>query len=249
MADDNVTLPDATSNDDGWVTADAPSTRPAWLPEGIDTPEQLAEKYAALVAGPGDDVADDDIPDADDVDDTADEADDDDDDDDSGIDYMDLGRKLVENGELDEEDYVKLEAEGISRELVDTYYEGQKALEQGILNEVYGTFGGEAQYQEVVQWAAQNMKPAQIAVINDAIDSGNMDTISMAMTSLQAAHAKANPKGPRFVAGGTSSRTPAAGSTFTTVAQVTEAMNDPRYAKDEGYRNSVAARLRNSGLF
>ena len=98
----------------------------------------------------------------------------------------------------------------------------------------------------MIEWAKANMTPAEIAAYNAAVSSGNADQAKLAALGLSAKFSKAVGSDPQRLLGGQK-----AGSddVFESTAQVTEAMRDPRYAKDPAYRAKVQAKLSRSNIF
>ena len=68
----------------------------------------------------------------------------------------------------------------------------------------------------------------------------------MSVHGLKARYQAVNGSDPKLISGDTASAN--AGGRFESVAQLTEAMRDPRYAKDSAFRNSVQNKLSNSSI-
>jgi hypothetical protein len=98
----------------------------------------------------------------------------------------------------------------------------------------------------MVQWAATNLGEEQKAAFNAALDSGDLGRVMFAVQGLRAQHQQAAGTQPTLLKGspnGTSAIQP-----FASSAQVTEAMNDPRYKKDPAFRQMVYDRLAQSNV-
>lgn len=215
--------------------------RPAWLPEKFQTPEALAEAYRQLEAklsqqgqqkapqqeqqqAPTQSEAKEQLKSV-------------------GLDYDAMEREYLETGKLSEAYYKQLEAAGISREMVDAYIAGQEAIAANIQAEVFDLVGGQQQYQQMVQWAAQNLSPSQIDAYDRAVSSNDRDAIFLAVEGLKARYAAAGGMEPNLING---SGAASAGNPFRSTAELTAAMRDPRYAKDPAYRAEVMERLKQS---
>ena len=156
-----------------------------------------------------------------------------------------LQAEYAEKGELDTKSYEALEKAGISKEYVDSYIAGQEAIAKTQADEIKSTVGGDETYQEMVDWASKNMTEGEKTAYNKAVNSGDMDTVKLAVNALKGQFERANGVEPKLVEG---KAQPSQEQGFLSWAQVTEAMSDPRYAKDMAYQNDVKNKLANSNL-
>lgn len=163
----------------------------------------------------------------------------------AGLDFNALSQEYAEKGQLGEESYKALEQSGIPKEYVDQFIAGQKAIGDQQTNTVKSMVGGEESYNEMAQWASQNMTDAEKKAYNQAVNSPDMETVKLAVNSLQAKYQAANGTEPNLVQG---KATPVAEQGYDSWAQVTEAMADPRYAKDPAYQAAVKAKIANSEI-
>jgi hypothetical protein len=164
---------------------------------------------------------------------------------DAGLDMSSLQAEYAEKGELDTKSYEALEKAGISKEYVDSYIAGQEAIAKTQADEIKSTVGGDETYQEMVDWASKNMTEGEKTAYNKAVNSGDMDTVKLAVNALKSQFERANGVEPKLVEG---KAQPSQEQGFLSWAQVTEAMSDPRYAKDMAYQNEVKNKLANSNL-
>lgn len=164
---------------------------------------------------------------------------------DAGLDMSSLQAEYAEKGELDTKSYEALEKAGISKEYVDSYIAGQEAIAKTQADEIKSTVGGDETYQEMVDWASKNMTEGEKTAYNKAVNSGDMDTVKLAVNALKSQFERANGVEPKLVEG---KAQPSQEQGFLSWAQVTEAMADPRYAKDTAYQNEVKNKLANSNL-
>jgi hypothetical protein len=210
--------------------------RPQWLPEKFKSPEDLAKAYGELEKKLSQPKAQETAP-APDTDDVRERLES------EGFDLDALSQKYAEKGDLDEQDYEDLKARGITRDMVSAYAEGQRALAERLRTEVLSTVGVEETYDDMVQWAAQSLSPAEIAAYNAAVNSGDMGMVKLAVTGLTAQYNNAVGTEPTFVSGKTGV---ASVDSYRSTAEVTRAMADPRYKSDPAYRQDVANKLNNS---
>ena len=163
----------------------------------------------------------------------------------AGLDMSSLQSEYAEKGELDAKSYEALEKAGISKEYVDSYIAGQEAIAKTQAEEIKNTVGGNETYQEMVDWASNNMTEGEKTAYNKAVNSGDMDTVKLAVNALKGQFERANGVEPKLVEG---KAQPSQEQGFLSWAQVTQAMSDPRYAKDMAYQNDVKNKLANSNL-
>jgi high-affinity Fe2+/Pb2+ permease len=117
-------------------------------------------------------------------------------------------------------------------------------LSQADINSIQNSVGGEAAYQQLVGWAAQNFSEAEIQAFDNVVDSGNVAAINLALAGLQARYTDANGYEGKMIQG--KAATPA--DTFKSQAEVVRAMSDARYDRDPAYRDEIMQKLARSDL-
>lgn len=201
--------------------------RPAWLPEGFDSPEALAKAYSELQSSQQNKTEEQPMS-AEEV--AADEK---------------LGKfssEFFEKGSLSPDSYKELSKMGYPRSVVDQFIEGQKARMTLEETQIFSEIGGKDEYAAMTDWAGKNMKQAEIEAYNRAVESGDLNSAMFAVKGLQARYKAASGAAePRFVQGG---KTAPGG--FESVAQVVAAMSDKRYSTDPAYRAEVERKIGNS---
>ena len=95
----------------------------------------------------------------------------------------------------------------------------------------------------MAEWAKVNLSEQEIAAYNKATSSADMAVVENAVLGLAYRYQTAVGKDPKLLGGQT-----VGSSGFQSVAQLTEAMKDPRYEKDPAYRKDVQNRLANSNI-
>ena len=127
------------------------------------------------------------------------------------------------------------------KSLVDDYIEGKKALIENDRALYMEEAGGEAQYEEMIKWAAENLPRDEIEAYNRQVSSGDRHATLFAIRGLRAKFEAANGRSPsRLYHGGGGSVTPPG---FRSSAEMVAAMRDPRYKTDPSYREEVRKRL------
>ena len=154
--------------------------------------------------------------------------------------------EFIEKNELSEKSYEELDAMGLPRDLVDGYIAGQKALADNDVATIHNVVGGQDNYANLLDWSAKNLSQTEKDAFNDTIDNGSTEQVKQAVTGLMARAGMSadNPQQSLFE-GDTEN---VATDTFQSVAQVTEAMNDPRYSKDPAFRKEVEDKLARSSV-
>ena len=152
--------------------------------------------------------------------------------------------EFAETGALTDNSYAELAKQGLDKTLVDSYIEGQKLVADTQTKSIQEVAGGTEKYNELVSWAGNNLSEAEQKVFNDMVDSGDVETAKFAVQGLMSkANVNYNPNQPDLFEG-TSDIISA--DAFTSVSQVTDAMNDPRYEKDPTFRKEVENKLSRS---
>ena len=157
-------------------------------------------------------------------------------------------------GTLSEETIERF-SEMSSQELVNAYLEIQannpQAPTQGVqlsesqVNQVQNAAGGEANYNQVINWASENLNDAAIDAFDSVVDSGNPMAIQIAFQGLQAEYNDANGYEGRMLQGKAPS---SSGEVYRSQAELVAAMGDPRYDTDPAYRADVIEKLDASDL-
>ena len=159
------------------------------------------------------------------------------------------------DGTLSEETISKF-SEMSSQDLVEAYMEmyengqvGQASqgveMSEAQVNSVMNAAGGEANYNEIVEWAAGNLSDRQIDAFDSVVDSGNPAAIGIAFQGLQSAYQEANGYEGRMLQGKAPS---SSGAVYRSQAELVAAMGDPRYDTDPAYRADVIEKLEQSDL-
>jgi len=143
-----------------------------------------------------------------------------------------------------------------SQDLVNAYLEVSKSPEwqttppsqvqdvtENQINEVKNFAGGEKEYQNMVQWAGQNLDAQAIKSFDDIVASGSVETIKFAVSGLKSQYLNAVGYEGKMIQG---KAAPERGDVFRSQAELVAAMNDRRYDNDPAYRQDVIAKLERS---
>ena len=161
------------------------------------------------------------------------------------LDFSIFQQEYNETGQLSEDAYKALHEAGIEPQMVDTWIAGQEAIADQQIDSIYNMVGGEQAYNSMLEWAGNNLQPWEMDAFNNQIE--NLDANSVfAVQGLMARMQNQEGSPPRLFQGEPSEYS---APKYDSLAQLTGAMSDPRYASDPAYRNEVASRLINSALF
>lgn len=213
------------------------SARPEWLPEKFESPEALAKAYSELEKQFTKQSQAEQAPEnQESVNELVESA---------GLKLADLSEEYSQNGQLSEESYDKLAKIGIDRTYVDGYVRGQEALALQYQNDVVSVAGGQEKYADMIQWAAQNLSREEVLAFNAGVNSGDIQQAKLAVKGLFARFSESEGREPSLVRGSVGSSN---GSVFRSVAELTEAMANPKYKSDPGYRQDVVDKLARSSI-
>ena len=158
------------------------------------------------------------------------------------------------DGQLSEETIERF-SEMSSQDLVNAYLEIQAnnpqapqqsiELSEGQVNSVVNAAGGQANYDNVIEWAGSNLPNNQIDAFDSVVDSGNPAAIGIAFQGLQSQYNEANGYEGRMLQGKPAS---SSGDIYRSQAELVAAMGDPRYDTDPAYRQDVISKLELSDL-
>jgi hypothetical protein len=221
--------------------------RPDWLPEKFKNAEQMAEAYGHLEKKLGGESVEEGVEpeaapeptpqqEASDVREAVENA---------GVDFDSLQAEYNEQGQLSEDAYTKLTEAGFPQDLVNSWIQGQEALANNYQKAVYESVGGEQAYSDMINWAGDNLSDNEIAAFDRAVGSGDVDMVKLAVSGLQTQYQAAEGTDPSLIGGQSSNST---GGNYSSWAEVTQAMSDPRYNSDPAYRQSVSTKIARSNI-
>ena len=146
-------------------------------------------------------------------------------------------------------------AEMSSQDLVEAFMEIQRAnpdvgtapsadLSDAEMNTIYNSAGGEAEYNRLTSWAAENLAENKLDAFNSIIERGEALAIQMAVSGLRSEYENQEGYEGRMLTG-KGARTREA---FRSQAELVAAMSDPRYEKDPAYRQDLYDKLERSDV-
>ena len=161
------------------------------------------------------------------------------------------------NGKLSPETLQKFSSMS-SQDLVNAYLEVTKSpdwqaqppsevadISDAQINQVKNSAGGEAAYQNMVQWAGANLDAKSVEAFDQIIATGSLDAINFAVKGLKSQYDAANGVEGTMVQG---KAAPDRGDVFRSQAELVAAMSDRRYDNDPAYRQDIIEKLDRSDL-
>ena len=140
-----------------------------------------------------------------------------------------------------------------SQDLVQAYLEVQGDLQRSdqaiadisdaAINEVKNSAGGEQAYQEIINWASDNLDQDSINAFDSIINTGSVDAIKLAVNGLKSRWENAVGYEGEMVTGKAPTSTK---DVYRSQAELVRAMSDPRYDNDPAYRQDVMQKLEQS---
>ena len=159
------------------------------------------------------------------------------------------------NGTLTDDMYSKLESTGLSKEIIDNYLEGVKGnlgmtpdpttpvLSESEIKDLKNIAGGERGYDQLMDWAGNNLTAQDAKNYDDVLATGNKAAISFAVKALMGQYEDANGRDSNIVTGKQSST-----ENYRSMAEVVRDMNKPEYRTDEAFRDDVIRKLAQSNI-
>ena len=170
----------------------------------------------------------------------------------------DASLEFNEKGEVGAETLEKFQQMS-SKDLVSAYMEMQSIaakapapespespdLTDAEVNSIKNSAGGEQEYSNLLNWAGQNLPKSTVDAFDALCDSGDVNSIQLAVSGIKAQYENANGYEGRMLSG----KPPqSSGDVFNSQAQVVEAMSDPRYDNDPAFRQEVMNKLERSNI-
>ena len=173
---------------------------------------------------------------------------------DNNIDPFAMNQYFAENGgTLSEDMYSQLGKAGLTKEVVDNYLAGvrnevgiesaEPVLSESEIKDLKNLAGGERGYDNLMEWAGQNLDQEAIKDFDDVLATGNKSAIKFAITALMGKYEDSQGRDSKIVTGKESST-----ETYRSMAEVVRDMNKPEYQNDEAFRDDVLRKLSASNL-
>jgi len=113
------------------------------------------------------------------------------------------------------------------------------------IEQIQQAVGGSDEYQNMIQWAGQNLSEQEVAMYDAVMDRGDPLAMFFAAQALNARYQDSVGYDGEMLTGNAPRNT---GDAFRSQAELVAAMSDPRYDKDPAYRADVADKLERSNI-
>jgi hypothetical protein len=113
------------------------------------------------------------------------------------------------------------------------------------VTQIQDSIGGIDEYQNMIQWASENLSEQEINLYDAAMDRGDPLTMFFAAQALNSRYQDAVGYDGEMLTGSAPRNT---GNAFRSQAELIAAMSDPRYDKDPAYRQDIADKLAVSNI-
>ena len=139
-----------------------------------------------------------------------------------------------------------------SEDLIDAYMEMQKTnpvaqaqpLSADAAKTIVDSVGGQDSYNDTLAWAADNLKPEEVAAYDNVVNSGSKDAIFFAVQALNQRYKDSVGFEGQQISGRAPKSTVKG---FRSNAELANAISDPRYRNDPAYRYDIEQKLAASG--
>lgn len=216
--------------------------RPEWLPEKFKSAEDMAQAYDNLEKKMGageEDVQEEEEPQTEEA--TEEQADDEPKEDvDNNNVIAEASKEFFESdGALSDETYEKLAEAGLSKEIVDSYAAGQKALMDSQEGDIKSVTNGD--WDAMADWAVNNLSPEEVETFDQMVTQGSVDQAKLAVKGVYAQYRAENGSGPRLVQGAV---TQSSTMPFKSNQELARAMSNPKYKSgDKAYHEEIDRRI------
>ena len=174
----------------------------------------------------------------------------------NNIDPFEMSKYFEENnGTLSNQMYDQLNTAGLSKEVVDNYLAGVKGdlgiqntaqpnvLSESEIKDLKNIAGGERGYDNLMEWAGENLTDSDAKSYDDVLATGNKSSIQFAIKALMGQYEDSMGRDSKIVTGKESTTT-----SYRSMAEVVRDMNKPEYQTDEAFRDDVLRKLSASNL-
>lgn len=153
-------------------------------------------------------------------------------------DFTSFSKEYNDTGTLTDDTYKALEAKGLSKQVVDSYIEGQKALADNKAQKLLNYVGGEENYNSLINWAKVNYSAEQASAFDTALFSGNEASVQEQIDLLNYRMSKS---GTTRIDGTSSSGTGGL-KPFASKSEWQAAVGHQHYGRDAAYTRMVDGR-------
>ena len=175
----------------------------------------------------------------------------------NNIDLYEMNEYFAKNeGTLNEEMYASLDKAGLNKDVVSSYLQGLRqdlgweaapeapSLSEAEVTAVHNIAGGQEGYNQLMQWASDNISADDIKNFDEVIETGNKAAVTFAVKALMGQFEDAQGRDSTLIQGKKSAPT----EIYRSMSEVVRDMNKPEYDTDDAYREDVRRKLEMSNL-
>jgi hypothetical protein len=167
----------------------------------------------------------------------------------SKIDYREMiSKHIEEEGGLTDEDFGKLEAQGLDKEHFLMMADAQKTIMLKNNDTLYGFVGGKENYESLKSFAAEHLSEQDIQGYNAAMSSGNMKLAEMAVLGLNAMAERERGRAPTERLSSDGSSAGNVEGAYESQQALIKDMNSRQYRVDPHFKATVDSRRAKSGF-
>ncbi|PHQ84363.1 MAG: hypothetical protein COB63_04570, partial [Candidatus Pelagibacter sp.] len=117
----------------------------------------------------------------------------------AGLNMESLSEEYAKEGKLADASYTSLEKAGIPKDYVDRFIAGQEAIADQQSTTVKDIVGGTQAYDNMSEWAGQNLNETEKTAYNSAVNSKDLEAVKLAVVGLKARYSQATGSEPKLV--------------------------------------------------
>ena len=121
----------------------------------------------------------------------------------------------------------------------------QPVIDEQGASQLRETVGGDNAYNNMINWARENLQESEQDMFNSVMESGNPNSMFFAIQALNARYSNSTGFEGQMITG---KGTPQTVDAYKSQAEVVRAMSDERYDNDPAYRAQVAQKLERSNI-
>lgn len=148
-----------------------------------------------------------------------------------------------QSGSLSEQSYSELAKLGLDKNVVDAYISGQEALAEKHTASIMSAVGGQENYNNMIEWASQNLSKGEIDAFNNTVDRGTLEQAQLAIAGVNAKY-QAQTREPNLFSGSKAD----SNLGYRSVAEMLTDINNPKYKTDTAFRKDVENKVKQSNV-
>lgn len=157
----------------------------------------------------------------------------------AGLSMDELSAQVAETGALSDDSVNKLVAQGIPKELIESYVENAKVAREAALSRSLEYVGGQEAWESINKWAETNLSGSERQMYNQML-KGPEWTVAVDALKQKMGTAAPTANEGKLVTGGEISTTPGG---YRSKAEMSRDMQSPEYRTDPAFRAKVMQKM------